>query len=253
MISNLKNINNFNYSICFMKIRFKKMFTVICVIGIFTSCNTLEKASMHGLNSGFYKLKSDNNSAQHVYLDVANEQIDVYHHKKQQPDKKHFLTIPLNISDSIVFKKMVLKKQSLDVDITSILFKYRPSIYDLPAQVNTDLNIALYFGWRHDNYHIMTKKDPLGRNYNKINNLGYDFGLFAGPSATLISPFSTQNLKNYDYNGMIIQTGIAGFIESNVASFGLAIGYDYLLNPDRKIWIYNNKPWVGFVVGIALN
>jgi hypothetical protein len=52
---------------------------------------------------------------------------------------------------------------------------------------------------------------------------------------------------------MIIQTGIAGFIESNVASFGLAVGYDYLMNPDRKIWIYTNKPWVGFVVGIALN
>jgi hypothetical protein len=38
-----------------------------------------------------------------------------------------------------------------------------------------------------------------------------------------------------------------------MASFGFAAGYDYLLSQDRKIWIYNNKPWVGFVVGIALN
>jgi hypothetical protein len=25
------------------------------------------------------------------------------------------------------------------------------------------------------------------------------------------------------------------------------------LSPDRKVWIYNKQPWIGFVVGIALN
>jgi len=226
----------------------------IWLIGLLTSCNTLEKASLHGLNSGYYKLKSDTIKAQGVYLDVTDEKIEVYHHIKRQPDKKQFLTIPLNtITDSLIFNRMVFKKQSLDVDMTSILMKYRPSNYGLPAQLTTDLNIALYSGWRHDSYHITRKKDPLGKRYYKINNRGYDFGFFAGPGTTLISPFTTQNKKADEYSGMIIQTGIAGFIESNVASFGLAIGYDYLLNPDRKIWIYNNKPWVGFVVGIALN
>jgi hypothetical protein len=77
--------------------------------------------------------------------------------------------------------------------------------------------------------------------------------LFAGPGTTLISPFTTQNKRPDEYSAMIIQTGIAGFIELNMASFGFAVGYDYLLNPDRKIWIYNNKLWVGFIVGIALN
>ncbi|MFN7423625.1 MAG: hypothetical protein ACK5QP_09500 [Chitinophagales bacterium] len=226
----------------------------IWLIGLLTSCNTLEKASLHGLNSGYYKLKSDTIKAQGVYLDVTDEKIEVYHHIKRQPDKKQFLTIPLNtITDSLIFNRMVFKKQSLDVDMTSILLKYRPSIYGLPAQLTTDLNMALYVGWRYDYYHIMRKRDPLGRSYHKISNRGYDFGFFAGPGTTLISPFTTQNKKADEYSGMIIQTGIAGFIESNVASFGLAIGYDYLLNPDRKIWIYNNKPWVGFVVGIALN
>lgn len=225
----------------------------IWLIGLLTSCNTLEKASTHGLNSGYYKLKTENKNPQNVYLDVTNEQIDVYHHIKRQPDKKQFLTIPLNTTDSTVFSPIVFKKQSLDVDITSIILKYRPSIYGLPAQLTTDLNMALYVGWRYDYYHIMSKRDPLGRSYHKISNRGYDFGVFAGPGTTLISPFTTQNKRTDEYSGMIIQTGIAGFIESNVASFGLALGYDYLLNPDRKMWIYNNKPWVGFVVGIALN
>ncbi len=234
----------------FNKISFKYIVITICVIGALASCDTLEKASLHGLNSGYYKFKSD---TQNVYLDVTDEKIDIYHHTKHQPDKKQFLTIPLNTNDSLIFKPMVFKKQSLDIDITSIVLKYRPSVYGLPSQLTTDLNMALYVGWRHDYFNIKSKKDPLGRSNLKINNRGYDFGFFAGPGATLISPFTTQNTRTDEYSGMIIQTGIAGFIESNIASFGLAIGYDYLLNPDRKIWIYNNKPWLGFVVGIALN
>ncbi len=232
----------------------KYILIAICVIGVFASCNTLEKASLHGLNSGYYKLKSDTLKAKGVYLDVTDEKIDIYHHIKRQPDKKRFLTIPLNtITDSSISNRIVFKKQSLDVDITSILLKYRTSVYGLPAQLTTDLNMALYVGWRHDYFYLMSKKDPLDRSYHKISNRGYDFGVFAGPGTTLISPFTTQNKRTDEYNGMIIQTGIAGFIESNIASFGLAVGYDYLMNPDRKIWIYTNRPWVGFVVGIALN
>ena len=49
----------------------------------------------------------------------------------------------------------------LKVDITTILFKYRPSVYELPPQLIYDFNVALYAGWRHDNYHIKVRKDPL--------------------------------------------------------------------------------------------
>jgi hypothetical protein len=237
----------------FINISFQYIFIIILVNGLLTSCNTLEKASIHGLNSGYYKLKSENKNIQQVYLDVTDEQIDVYHHTNRQADEKQFLTIPFNKKDSVVFNPIVFKKQSLDIDITSIILKYRPSVYGLPPQATTDLNMALYVGWRHDNYYVMGTKDPLGRNYHKISNRGYDFGVFAGPGATLISSFTTQNKRNDEYSGMILQTGITGFIESNVASFGLAIGYDHLLNNDRKIWIYQNKPWVGFIVGVALN
>ncbi len=76
---------------------------------------------------------------------------------------------------------------------------------------------------------------------------------FAGPGTTNINPFTTNNRTTNEYSGMIIQTGIAGFLESNMASFGVAVGLDYLLNSDREIWIYNNKLWVGFILGVALN
>ena len=236
-----------------MKINGKYILISISAIGLFSSCNTLEKAATHGFNSGYYKLKSENKSSKNVYLDVTDDQMNVYQHNKRQVDQKQFLTIPLKATDSLIFNQMVFKKQSLDFDLSSILFKYRPSTFGLPAQLTTDLNIALYTGWRHDSYQLITKKDPLGKSYYKINNRGYDYGVFAGPGTTLVSPFTTRNNRSDEYNGKIIQGGIAGFVELSMASFGFAVGYDFLLSQDRKIWIYNNKPWVGFVVGIALN
>jgi hypothetical protein len=236
-----------------MKPNYKYKIIFVALIIFFTSCNTLEKASMHGFNSGYYQLESKQKIEQNVYVAVTDEKIDVYHLTKKKPDTNAFLTIPLKPADSIQLNPVVFKKESLDVDITAILLKYRPSVYGLPGQMTTDFNVALYAGWRHDSFKIVSRMDPLGKNHTKINNWGYDFGFFAGPGTTLISPFTTQNEVIDEYSGMIIQSGIAGFIESNVASFGIALGFDSLLNSDRKVWIYNKKPWLGFIVGIALN
>lgn len=225
----------------------------IMSILLFASCKTIEKASVHGLHNGYYQLKTENKPVKSVYLDITNEQIDIYDHIKQKGIQNRLFTIPLQNTDSILANEMVFKKQSLDIDITSILLKYRPSIQALPAQLSTDLNMAMYIGWRYDKYRITTKKDPLEKRQVNIGNWGYDIGFFAGPGATIINPFTTNNRRVDEYSGMMIQTGFAAFIESNIASFGFAIGVDQLLNRDRKIWIYHKKPWLGFLVGIALN
>ncbi len=43
------------------------------------------------------------------------------------------------------------------------------------------------------------------------------------------------------------------FFKTGTAGFGIAVGLDYMVNRDRKTWIYKNKPYLGFIVGIALN
>lgn len=231
----------------------KFMFPVILAgIALFTSCSTLEKASIHGFYSGYYKFDSGK-KAKMVYVDVTEEKIDVYHQREKIIDKDKFLSIPVKSPESLQIIPLQFRKQGLDIDMTTILLKYRPSVYDLPDQLTTDLNIALYAGWRHDHYKITSKTDPLDQRYLELSNLGYDFGFFVGPGTTNVNPFTTNNRTAHEYSGMIIQTGIAGFLESNIASFGVAVGFDNLLNRDSDIWIYNNKPWVGFIVGVALN
>lgn len=231
----------------------KTIIILVAAIGILSSCSTMERASLHGLNDGYYKLKSDSTDKQAVYLDVSEDAISVYPTTDKQPQSKPSLAIPLEASENIPFQRITFKKQGLDIDISSVLMKYRPSIGELPAQLTTDLNLALYAGWRFDYYPIEHRKDPLNKSYAHIRNRGFDFGFFAGPGTTLISPFTTRNKRSDEYNGLIVQGGFAGFIESGMASFGLAVGYDYLLSSDRDIWIYQNKPWVGLMVGVALN
>ncbi|ULQ55480.1 hypothetical protein KJS94_12585 [Flavihumibacter rivuli] len=221
-------------------------------MALLTACGTVDKVSKHGFNSGYYKFYPDNKSKD-VYADISEEKIDLYEQVNKKPAKEQFLSIKLKDPDSLLTTPLKFKKQSLDIDITSVLLKYRPSVNGLPPQLTTDLNIAIYAGWRFDNYKITSKKDPLGRPYQKLSSLGYDFGFFAGPGTTPVNPFTTNNRTGNDYNGMILQGGFAGFIETSFVSFGLAVGFDYLLNSDRKIWIYNNKPWLGFVVGVAIN
>lgn len=216
------------------------------------SCSTLDKASTHGFNSGYYTLDTGAQKKS-IYVDVSEEKIDVYPLVNDQPDKAKQLVIPYENPDSVLSRSLKFKKQSLDIDITTILLKYRPGTEGMPDQLTSDLNLAMYLGWRHDRYTLKSKRDPLGKSTTKISTFGYDIGIFAGPGTAPINPFTTNNKTANEYNGMIFQTGIAAFLESEMASFGFATGFDYLLNSDSKVWIYNGKPWIGFVVGIALN
>lgn len=226
------------------------LLTLLAMVSLLLSCSTLEKASIHGFHSGYYKVSLKDQPSEKVYADIADDRIDLYRLRNNQPEKPAFRTI---YPDSLHNDAVVFTKNSLDIDLTAVPLKYRPSIYGLPGQLTTDFNVALYAGWRHDRYRMLQRMDPLGRRQRTMVSRGYDFGVFAGPAATSVSPFTTQNKIADEYTAMTIQTGFAGFVETNIASFGLAVGLDYLLTADRSIWIYQNQPWAGFIIGVALN
>ncbi len=229
-----------------------KIILLLSYVLFFNACAVFEKSARHGFESGYYTLNAGSGLAEKVYVNVLENEVAVYQRKGDQVKNK-IATISLSTSDSLCHYPLKFSKNSLDIDITTNLLKYRPSVYGLPAQMTVDFNAALYAGWRHDHYRIKSKQNPLGICEYEINNRGYDFGLFAGPGTTPIGPFSTRDAVVNEYSGMIFQVGLAGFIESNVASFGFSTGLDHLFGPDRKVWVYRKKPWFGFIVGIALN
>ncbi len=222
------------------------------LILLLSSCGIIEKSSRHDFQSGFYKFNSPLSECQRVYVE-AGDRITAYGVQGKNAQKKPLIDISLQQRDSICHYPVRFSRNSMDIDFTSVLFKFRPSVSQLPPQLSTEFNASVYAGWRHDNYYIKTKADPLGRcNYTVVNR-GYDFGVFVGPGSTVIGPFSTKNLVTDEYNGFVLQYGVAGFLESGFASFGISVGMDKLIGPDRKRWIYHNRPWIGFMVGVALN
>jgi hypothetical protein len=239
----------------FINIEMKRNLDLIIAVFflICNGCTVFERSSMHGFESGFYHFKSDSGKVQKIYLDIEDDSITAYPTTNKTIDKTPVFGISLLPAETLGDHPEKFGKRSIDIDITTILFKYRPGKNGLPAQLTTDFNAAMFVGWRHDNYLLESMENPLRHDHYEAVNRGFDVGVFAGPGTTPISPFSTKEMVLNEYSGMIIQYGIAGFVESSVASFGIAAGFDYLLSPDRKVWIYNKKPWIGFVVGIALN
>ena len=232
--------------------RFRIPLFLAACLSIF-SCRVFDEASRHGFQSGYYRMDTGKEGqADRVYVDVLDTAVCVYRNPAaglQRPD----LVFPLGITRLASPAPLVFRKQSLDIDISTILLKYRPNTEGMPAQLHTDMNVSLFAGWRHDRYRLVVNTDPLGRREAAWNSLGFDFGGFLGTGSTFVGPFTTANRTQAEYNGMILQAGLAGFIESDIASFGLAAGIDQLMNRDKAIWIYNRKPWIGFIVGIALN
>jgi len=229
-----------------------KHLPILLILPVICSCNMIEKSSKHEFSSGYYKYKPEQGNDEKVYLEISNEKVVMFGLKDCKPVTS-MMDIPLTYSDSILHNPLHFTKRSIDIDITTIPFKYRFGVAGQPPQLNVDFNAAIFVGRRYDKYHIHSNLDPFGKSHYQLINRAYDFGVILGMGSTLISPFTTNQIYQQEYNGMVIQYGVAVFLESNVASFGIAGGLDYLMSPDKDIWIYQNQPWVGFIIGLALN
>jgi len=131
-------------------------------------------------------------------------------------------------------------------------FKYRPITQNLPRQLTTDFNGNVFFGYRIDRFRVHYEKTPVGIQKNR-NHRGITAGVFGGIGSTTISPWTTGNLGTDEYNGLVLSRGIATMVGINNLTVGVGIGWDYLTDRDKSIWIYQNRPWYGLTIGLNLN
>jgi hypothetical protein len=78
-----------------------------------------------------------------------------------------------------------------------------------------------------------------------------NLGIFAGIGSTPVNPTVTNNLVNQEYDAMIFQKGVAGFISFGQMSLGLAVGFDNILDKNKSFWIYNQKPYLGLIITVS--
>ena len=225
---------------------------------LFSACQSLKQSSKYGFNEGFYKSRLFHKKIKSVYVLPGEDSIKVYSAKRLLN-----ATADTNVSVKIAFpanekperfENYLFKQTSFDLDILSILLKYRPQVKGFPNQLNTSiLNGVLYLGYRTDLFHLHYKQNALRRYKREVSHYGFSIGVFTGIGASRIDPFVTLGALNIEYDGFVNPSGIAAILAMNKLSFSLALGVDHLLDKNRRVWIYQGKPWIGLGVGLNLN
>lgn len=218
-------------------------------------CAPIGSIAKHEFETGFYELKTGNDGSAKVYAEVNDDSLAVYKIKTgvtRMPDPASGQVVKLgNIDTSNFLFNSRFIKNSIEIDISTILTKMRPPASGVPVQMNANLNALVYLGARKDYYAIKSHTTVMNKRTSFIKQYGYDVGVFAGIGITPINPTVTNDKTSLEYDGIVFQKGIAAFLTFDYISVGITLGFDSLIGNDSGIWIYNNRPYIGLAFGIA--
>jgi len=213
--------------------------TAILLVGlIICSCAGIKNTPKYQLQDGFYRFHQGGEKPVRVYVAIHNDSIEV---------------IPTHDSLKIVREiDEYFTRKTIDVDAISMAFKYRPKSFGFQRQLNTNFNGNIYLGYRVDRFWLDFKQTPAGTK-KQLYHRALTVGLFSGIGSTFVSPWTTQNLITDEYDGLVLSRGLAAMAGLNNLTVGFALGWDYLADENKTIWIYQNKPWFGLSIGLNIN
>lgn len=231
--------------------------SIVLVISV-SSCQIVKQSSKYNFNDGIYQ--TGRFSKQKVYvLQVDEDTISVFP-VLEFPDSTAVLTKQrINyVANQRKFKDNRINhsfyRPSFDLDLMTLPLKYRFSAGQLPNTLNSYFNGAFYAGYRIDEYWLNYKRTPLNSYKQSIKHVGYSAGFYAGIGSTLInSSVLNDPFFSYDYEGVLLLTGVAANIAVDNVTVGVALGTDYLMDKYHAEWIYEGKPYIGFTLGLNLN
>jgi len=230
----------------------------IIILFVISGCATLRENPKYNFADGRYNSKIIGNKNQKVYVENKEDRIHVYPLNKMND---HYIVDTANYRP-VVFSEIEMDslltrpnfvQTSLDIDFLTIPFKYRFPANGFPRQFNTNINGAVYLGYRSDVYVLNYSTNPLGVSKRHTTHFGFSFGCFTGVGGTAMNPWVTRGNIAIEYDGVVWTKGVAGIIGVNNFTVGLAAGWDNLLDGNKKHWIYQGKPWLGFAFGLNLN
>lgn len=215
------------------------------LFSFFFSCKSVHK-SKYGLENDYYTYQTGTSPKKKVYLKHDEDPIEIFDLDSNQSHR-----IEANTQQNM--PKIRLSRPSFDLDITTTFLKMRPAQPDLPSSFQNSLNANLYVGYRKDTYFITFEKEPFGDFKRKITHLGFSLGGFSGFGGSPIAPWVTNFQILSEYDGIVWSKGVSAIFALNSFSVGLSLGFDNLLNEHEQHWIFENKAWVGLVIGLHLN
>lgn len=204
-------------------------------------CSATKDAPKYELSDGRYLYQQPGEKFRHVHAYVDADSVSLFVDEKgTQP------IVPVILKDEIFIK------QTFDVDVVAVPFKFRPASVNLPRQLTTDFNGNIFFGYRIDRFRFIHKSTPVGwRRFYKHRALSV--GAFGGLGAAAITPWTTNYQMNDEYTGFVLSRGIAVMAGISNLTVGFGVGWDNLTDRDKTIWIYQHKAWYGVTIGLNLN
>ncbi|MCX6334664.1 MAG: hypothetical protein NT092_10220 [Bacteroidia bacterium] len=236
-----------------------KIIKLLCLLAILlmaAGCAPFDKIYSHEFDSGYYKLKSEGSESVKIYLNLKEDSLAVYpvmtNRKIALLDTSAILSARISsVKPGNYFYNSLFIRTSPDIDLSTVLLKFRPEAADVQSQLSANVNGIFYAGYRKDFFRVKSHLSPLRDINTFIRHTGLDFGLFAGIGITPVNPTTTMNQTAQEYDGVVFQKGVSIFGTFENMSVGLALGFDNLLDNNKDIWIYNWKPWIGIAIGIA--
>jgi hypothetical protein len=134
----------------------------------------------------------------------------------------------------------------------TIVFKYRPKAAELPRQLTTEFNGNVFLGYRLDRFKMVSKNTPVGTMRRKLHR-GTCIGIFGGLGHTALTPWTTNYKTTDEYLALVLSRGISAMLAINNLTVGAGVGFDYITDRDKDIWIYQNTPWYGLTFSLNLN
>ncbi len=234
-----------------------KYLNILSVSAVFfiCSCGAIKDTPKYSFSNGYYKSKVFDDKTSRVYIDNTEDSVFVHQVIMQngirQINAKKIAFPQQKSTDAYPIHNF--RQASFDIDFLTIPFKFRPQSETLPQQFNTNLNGVIYFGYRNDFFRIKYKKTPLNIYHRNSTHYGLSYGFFTGFGGTAMNPWVTKNNISSEYDGVVWSKGVSAIIGIDNFSIGLALGFDYLTDANKKHWIYQDKPWFGLAFGLNLN
>ncbi len=141
---------------------------------------------------------------------------------------------------------------ALDIDLFTLPFKYRFPTADQPGQLEDKLNVGIHIGMRYDLGRYRTVYFRRNQR-SEISTFSIGLGGFMCFAPATVTPFSTLGKVQDDYQALGLNYGLATTFSIRSFSAGLALGVETLTDRNRRLWIYQNKPWLGITFGLNLN
>ncbi|MEO8821802.1 MAG: hypothetical protein ABI267_00665 [Ginsengibacter sp.] len=194
-------------------------------------CSITGNSSKFTFADGYYRTRLNGKKYKKYYVTPGTDSIKVYpaNISRQIADTVNSIAVffPEHLRTTN-FSKKRFNAESFDLDVITILFKYRPPVKEYPAQLNTNFNGALYAGYRKDTYALSYKNTPLHVANREIIHHGFSFGAFAGFGTARIDEFVTLRRIDYEYDGVIFTPGVASEFDLNKINFVVLSGLDFL-------------------------